>query len=52
MHYQKMKYKYGHDNKKCEKCKIKYKDCECHLEYTNANDNLVVFRCICYKRDY
>ena len=47
-----MKYKYGHDNKKCKKCKIKYEDCECHLEYTNANDNLVIFRCICYKRDY
>ena len=24
----KIKCKYGHDNKKCETCGIKYKDCE------------------------
>ena len=23
------KCKYGHDNKKCETCRGKYKDCEC-----------------------
>ena len=30
----KIKCKYGHDNKKCETCGVKYKDCECFLEYT------------------
>ena len=25
----KTKCKYGHDNKKCETCRGKYKDCEC-----------------------
>ena len=28
----KIKCKHGHDNKKCETCGIKYKDCERHLE--------------------
>ena len=25
----KIKCKYGHDDKKCEACQIKYNDCEC-----------------------
>ena len=29
------KSKYGHDDKKCETCGIKYKYCDCFLEYTN-----------------
>ena len=36
-----IKYKFGHDNKKCEFCGIKYKDCNCFLEYTNFENNLV-----------
>ena len=32
----KIKRKYGYDNKKCETGGIKYKDCECCLEYTNV----------------
>ena len=28
----KIKCKYGHDNKKCETCRIKCKYCECCLE--------------------
>ena len=35
------KCKYGHDNKKCETCRIKYKKCESFLEYTNLKDNLI-----------
>ena len=30
--------------KKCEKCKIKYKDCECYLEYTNTKGGLLIFK--------
>ena len=29
----KIEFKYGHDNKMCKKCKIKY-NWECSLEYT------------------
>ena len=36
----KIKRKYGH-NKKHETCGIKYKDCECCLEYTNFKDDLI-----------
>ena len=28
----KIKCKYGHGNKKCQTCRIKYLDCECCLE--------------------
>ena len=31
----KVKYNYGHDDKKCEICRIKCKDCYYLLEYTN-----------------
>ena len=30
-----------HDNEKCEKCKIKYKDCESYIKYANAKDDLL-----------
>ena len=28
--------KHGRDNKKCETCGIKYKDCDCCLVYTKV----------------
>ena len=28
----KVKWKYGHDDKKCEVCRIRYEDCECIIE--------------------
>ena len=37
----KIKCKYGHDNKKCETCRIKYKSVECCLEYTNVKNDLI-----------
>ena len=35
-----IKCKHGHDNKNCETCGTKYKNCECFLGYTNFKDNL------------
>ena len=32
---------YEHDDKKCETFRIKHKDCECLLEYTKFNENLI-----------
>ena len=29
----KIRFKYGHDNKKCETCGTKYKDCNCCPHY-------------------
>ena len=45
----KIKCKYWHDNKKSE---IKYKDCECYLEYTNVKDELLIYRCLCCNGNY
>ena len=36
-----IKCKFGHDNKKCEKCGIRYKYCDCFLECTNFKDDLI-----------
>ena len=40
----KIKYKYGHNNKKCETCGIIYKVCNCFLEYTNFKDDLTEYK--------
>ena len=36
-----IKYKYQHNDKEYGTQGIKYKDCECCLEYTNVKDNLI-----------
>ena len=36
-----IKCKFEHNEKKCETCGIKYKYCNCFLEYTNFKDNLI-----------
>ena len=35
----------GYDSKKCETCAIKYKDCECCIEYTYVKDDLILYKC-------
>ena len=42
-----IKCKFGHDDKTCETCGIKYKYCDCFLEYTNFKDNLMEHKCLC-----
>ena len=42
----KIKCKCGYDNKKCKICGIKYKDCECCLEYTRAKNDLIEYQCL------
>ena len=37
----KIKYKYGYNNKKCKTFRVKFKDFECFLEYTNNKDDLM-----------
>ena len=37
----------GHDDKKCGTYGIKYKYCDCFLEYTNFNDDLIQYKCLC-----
>ena len=42
-----IKHKLGHDNKKCETGRIKYKYCNCFFEYTNFKDYLIEYKCSC-----
>ena len=47
-----IKCKYRHDNKKCEKWGIKYKDCECCHACTNDKDNLIEYKSLCCNKNY
>ena len=44
--------KYRHDDKKCETCGIKYKDCDYLLEYTSFKDDLIEYKCSCCNKNY
>ena len=37
--------------KKYETCRIKYKFCDCFLEYRNFKDGLIEFKCLFYKKN-
>ena len=47
-----IKSKYGHNDKKCETCRIKYKYWTCFLEYTNFKDDLIGYKCLCCNKNY
>ena len=40
------KCKYGHNNKKYETCGIKYKYCNCFLQYKNFKDDSIEYKCL------
>ena len=48
----KIKSKHGNDDKKYKTYRIKYKDYECFLEYINVKDDLILYTCLCYNRNY
>ena len=35
-----------------EKCEIEYKDCECYLQYTNAKNDLLIYKCFNCNRKF
>ena len=47
-----IKYKYGHDNKKFQTCRIKYKGRDCCVEYTDVKDDLIEWKCLCCNKNY
>ena len=47
-----VKSKFGHGDKKCESCGIKYKYCNRYLEYTNVKDDLIEYKCFCCNKSY
>ena len=42
-----IKCKFGRNNKKCETYGIKYKYCDCFLECTKFEDDLIEYKCLC-----
>ena len=40
------------NDKKCEICRIKYKCCDCFLEYTNFKDALIEYKCLYCNKNY
>ena len=44
--------KIGHYDKKRKTFGIKYKDCQCFIEYTNFTDNLIKYKCLCGNNIY
>ena len=47
-----IKCKYGYDDKKCQTCGIKFKHCNCFLQYTNFRDYLIEYKCLCCNKNY
>ena len=47
-----IKYKFRHDDKKCEYCGIKCKYCDCFLEYINFKDDLIGYKCLRCNKNY
>ena len=38
--------------KECETCGVKYQRCDCFVEYTNFNDHLIEYKCLCCIKNY
>ena len=48
----KIKCKYRQSDKKCETCRIKYKNCDCFLEYANFKHDLIEYKCLCCNKNF
>ena len=46
-----IKCKYGHDNEKCEECRIKYRDCEFCFKHTSIKEYLTEYKCLCCNKN-
>ena len=47
-----IKCKYGHDDKKCETCRVKCQHCNCFLECMNFKVSLIEYKCLCRNKNY
>ena len=47
-----IKCKLGDDDKNGETCGIKYKYCDCFLEYKNFKDDLIEYKCLCCNKNH
>ena len=48
----KIKCKYKPNDNKCETFGIKYKYCDCFLEYTNFKDDVIEYKCLRCNNNY
>ena len=48
----KIKFKFGHGDKKYETYRIKYNYCVCFIEYTNYKDDLIEYKRLCCNKNY
>ena len=53
-HYQILliKFKFGHDNKKCKTCRIAYKKLRALSWYKSIRDNLIEYKCVMCNKNY
>ena len=47
-----IKYKFGYNDKKSETSGIKYRYCNCFLEYKKFKDELIECKCLCCNKNY
>ena len=47
-----IKCKFGDYDKNGETCGIKYKYCDCFLEYKNFKDDLIEYKCLCCNKNH
>ena len=48
----KIKCKYERNYNKCETCRTKYKYCDCFLEDTKFEDDLIEYKCLYCNKNY
>ena len=48
----KIKVKFEHYDKKCENFRITYEVCNCFLEYTNFENDLIEHKYLCCNKNY
>ena len=44
--------KYRHNDKTCERCRIKCKNCECYLEHKKVKNNSIDYKCLCCNKNF
>ena len=49
---QRVKFKYRHDDTKCQTCGIKYKHYDCFFEYTKLKYDLIEYKCLICNRNF
>ena len=47
-----IKRKFGHDDKKCGTCGIKFKCCDCFIECIYFKDDLIEYKYLCSNKSY